>query len=248
MASRHTLIVILLLAASALPVRAQFSALPAVLHLSAESDADIAVVQVRNEGDRQLQLRMYLSDYDQAEDGTYAFQVPGAVSGSCAGRISFFPDNAVLNPGERQEIQVRIEAGAAACWSLLFIEAAPEGSGEVRVANRLGVRVVNAPASLERSGGIGAVTAAQTDSLEVELLFRNTGTAPVELRGTIEIRDLAGTPVARVAVGPLGVLPGHARRFTTLLPPLPASDYLAVPILDFGADWLAGGQALFTVR
>ena len=125
MTRRSCLIVMLLLAAGAMPARAQFSALPGVLHLGAEDDADIAVVQVRNEGERPLQLRMYLSDYDQAEDGAYVFQAPGAVSGSCAGRISFFPDNALLEPGERQEIQVRIEAGADACWSLLFIESAP---------------------------------------------------------------------------------------------------------------------------
>lgn len=248
MTRRSCLIVMLLLAAGAMPARAQFSALPGVLHLGAEDDADIAVVQVRNEGERPLQLRMYLSDYDQAEDGAYVFQAPGAVSGSCAGRISFFPDNALLEPGERQEIQVRIEAGGDACWSLLFIESAPEGSGQVRIANRIGVRVLNAPASLTRDGGLAAVTAAQTDSLEVELLFSNTGAAPVELRGTIEIRDLAGSIVASIAVGPLGVLPAHARRFSAVLPSLPPGDYLAVPILDFGADWLAGGQALFTVR
>ncbi len=104
------------------------------------------------------------------------------------------------------------------------------------------------PASLARDGGVVAVTATQADSLAIEVLFRNTGSAPLELHGTIEIRDGAGAAVASTPVGPLGVLPAHDRRFTTMLPPLPAGDYLAVPILDFGADWLAGGQALFTVR
>lgn len=248
MVSRRYVFVVLLLAAGALPANAQFSALPGVVHLGADDDADVTVVQVRNEGDRPLQLRMYLSDYDQAEDGAYTFFETGTARGTCAGRISFFPDNALLQPGERQEVQVRIEAGAGACWSLLFVESAPEGSSQVRVANRIGVRVLNAPASLTRDGGLARVTAAQSDSLEVEMLFRNTGSAPVQVRGTIEIRDLAGTTVTTAQVGPLGVLPAHDRRFMTLLPPLPAGDYLAVPVLDFGADWLAGGQALFTVR
>ncbi|MHB1169179.1 MAG: hypothetical protein ACYC28_07845 [Longimicrobiales bacterium] len=248
MVNVRSLFTTLLLAAGALPASAQFSALPGVVHLDAEAGADVTVVQVRNEGDRPLQLRMYLSDYDQSESGDYAFLQPGTSAGSCAGRISFFPDNALLEPGQRQEVQVRIEAGADACWSLLFIESAPEGSDVVRVANRIGVRVLNSPASLSRDGGVAEVTAAQADSLAVEVLFRNTGGAPVELRGTLEIRDLAGATVATAPVGPIGVLPAHARRFTAMLPPLSAGEYLAVPILDFGADWLAGGQALFTVR
>ncbi|HEU5210676.1 MAG TPA: hypothetical protein VFU06_14880 [Longimicrobiales bacterium] len=248
MVTRHVVRVILLLAGGTMPASAQFSALPGVVHLGAEGDADVAVVQVRNEGDRPLQLRVYLSDYDQAEDGSYVFHEPGTASGSCLGRISFFPDNTLLEPGQRQEIRVRVEAGAGACWSLLFIESAPEGAGQVRVANRIGVRVLNAPGSLTREGGLAEVTATQADSLHVSMLFRNTGTAPVEVHGTLEIRDVAGSTVATAHVGPLGVLPGHARRFGSVLPPLPPGDYLAVPVLEFGADWLAGGQALFTVH
>src|SRR5690606_9018176 len=123
-----------------------------------------------------------------------------------------------------------------------------EGTGQVRVANRIGVRVLNAPASLPSDGGLAEVRASQSDSVRVEMLFRNTGPAPVELHGTLEIRDLAGTAVVSAQVGPLGVLPAHARRLTTTLPALPPGDYLAVPVLDFGAEWLAAGQALLTVR
>lgn len=242
----RTSFVLVLLAAGGLPAHAQFSALPGVVHLGADAAPDGTVVQVRNEGDRVLQLRMYLSDYDQAESGEYALRAPGSGPGSCAGRLSFFPDNAVLGPGERQEVQVRVEPGAA-CWALLFVESAPEGAGQVRVANRIGVRVLNSPAALERDGVVEEVAAAQADSLAVDVLFRNTGAAAVELRGTVEIRDLAGATIATAPVGPLGVLPAHARRFRTVLPPLPAGDYLAVPILEFGADWLAGGQTLFRV-
>lgn len=242
----RTSFVLVLLAAGGLPAHAQFSALPGVVHLGADAAPDGTVVQVRNEGDRVLQLRMYLSDYDQTESGEYALQAPGSGPGSCAGRLSFFPDNAVLGPGERQEVQVRVEPGTA-CWALLFVESAAEGAGQVRVANRIGVRVLNSPAALERDGVVEEVAAAQADSLAVDVLFRNTGAAAVELRGTVEIRDLAGSTVATAPVGPLGVLPAHARRFRTVLPPLPAGDYLAVPILEFGADWLAGGQALFRV-
>src|SRR5690606_41546835 len=114
-------VVVALPAASGLPAHAQCSPLPGVVHLDADAAPDGTVVQVRNEGDRVLQRRMYLSDYDQAESGEYALQAPGSGPGSCAGRLSFFPDNAVLAPGEQQEVQVRVESGSA-CWALLFVE------------------------------------------------------------------------------------------------------------------------------
>ena len=243
----RTLFAFSLLTVAALPASAQFSALPGVVRLDASDTAQMAIVQIRNEGERSMQFRLYLGDYDQAEDGEYQFQEPGTNGNSCDGRISFFPDNTVLEPGERQEVQLRMEAGDV-CWGLLFIESAAGEEGQVRVAQRIGVRVLNVPAALARDGEVIEVNTSLTDSLDVEFRFHNTGAAPVELRGGVEIRDLEGNVVARAEVGPLGVLPAHIRRVSVRMPAvLPAGRYLAVPILDFGADYLAGGQTLFEV-
>lgn len=240
------LLMMALLAASA-PAQAQFSALPGVVRLAAGDSAQSAIVQIRNEGDKPMQFRIYLGDYDQAEDGNYEFQDYGANPRSCDGRVSFFPDNTVLGAGEEQEIQVRMEQGAT-CWALLFIESGAAGDGQVRVAQRIGVRVLNVPPGLSHEGEIGEVVAAVADSVAVDVMFRNLGEAPLELRGRVEIRDLAGAAVATVGVGPLGVLPAHTRRFHVVLPrAMQPGEYIAVPILDFGADYLAGGQALFRV-
>lgn len=238
---------LVLSAASALPASAQFSALPGVVRLEASDTAEMAIVQIRNEGERPMQFRLYLGDYDQDENGDYQFQDPGTHPSSCDGRISFFPDNTVLAPGERQEVQLRMEAGGV-CWGLLFIESAAGEDGQVRVAQRIGVRVLGVPAALPREGEIVEVNAAVGDSLDVEFVFHNTGAAPVEVRGAVEIRDLNGNVAASAEVGPLGVLPAHRRRVAVRIgQPLPAGQYLAVPILDFGADYLAGGQAIVTV-
>ena len=237
-----------MLAAAVAPVRAQFSALPGVVRLGAADTAEMAIVQIRNEGENPMQFRLYLGDYDQNENGDYQFQENGENPNSCAGRISFFPDNTVLAPGERQEVQLRMEPGAV-CWGLLFIESAAGEDGQVRVAQRIGVRVLNVPASLSRDGEIIEVNAAVNDSLDVDFVFNNTGEAPVELRGAVEIRDLNGDVVASAEVGPLGVLPAHTRRVAVRLgKKLSPGQYLAVPILDFGADYLAGGQTMLTVQ
>jgi hypothetical protein len=247
MKPKQAVLVCSLLAATALPARAQFSALPGVVRLAASDSAELAIVQIRNEGGRPMQFRLYVGDYDQNENGDYQFQESGANPSSCDGRISFFPDNTVLAPGERQEVQIRMEAGAV-CWGLLFIESAAGEDGQVRVAQRIGVRVLNVPAALPREGEIIEVTTALSDSLDVDFAFHNTGAAPVELRGAVELRDLSGAVVATTAVGPLGVLPAHVRRVAVRIPAqLAPGQYLAVPILEFGAEYLAGGQALVRV-
>ena len=232
----------------AVPVQGQFSAVPGVVRLSASATSDAAVVHVRNEGERTLQFRIYAGDYDQGENGDYAVQPFGANARSCEGKLSFFPDNTVLSPGEGQEVQVRMEGGDA-CWSLLFIEAAADEDARVRIAERIGVRVLNVPPGLAFEGEVVYVEAVHHDSLDIDVAFHNTGSAPVELHGAVEIRRLEGDVAARADIGPFGVLPEHVRRIRVLLPgDLPAGQYLAVPVLDFGGDYLAGGQVMFTVR
>lgn len=230
------------------PAQGQFSALPGVVRLSAADTAQMTLVQIRNEGETTMQFRLYMGDYDQAENGDYTFIEYGNGPASCSGRMSFFPDNVVLQPGERQEVQVRMEPGTV-CWSLLFIESSAGGEGQVQVAQRIGVRVLNVPPVLTHEGEVLEVAAEPGDSVTVDFAFKNSGTAPVELRGAIEIRDLNGAVLATAEVGPLGVLPGHIRRVNAVIGhDLTPGRYLAVPILDFGGEYLAGGQALFTVQ
>jgi hypothetical protein len=230
---------------------AQFSASPAVVRLSTDDAAEVALVRVRNESAAVMQFRIYLGDYDQNEAGDFHFTEYGAGRGSCAGRLAVYPDAMLLEPGAAQDVRLRLDTGTLACWALLFVESSATAAGQVRVAHRIGVRVVHAPRALEPDGEVTAVDIAfAADSLDVNVGFANVGPVPVEVKGVLEVRSLQdGRVVRSVAVGPLGVLPDSRRRIPVRLAnDLAAGRYLVVPILDLGAAFLAGGQAELTVR
>jgi hypothetical protein len=231
------------------PAHAQFSAAPAIVRLGASADAELAVVRVRNEGAVPSQFRLYLSDYDQNESGDFRFAEYGSGRGTCGDRLSAYPEAAYLEPGATQEIRVRLAAGATACWGVLFVESSHAGTGPVRVAQRIGVRIVDS----RRAGTNGEVedvsVLARPDSLEVDVVFANLGLTPAELRGSLEIRSLQTGELVRTAgIGPLGVLPGSRRRIPLRVENgLPPGRYVVVPVIDFGADFLAGGQTQLVI-
>jgi hypothetical protein len=238
-------------AATTAPAAAQVSATPAIVRLTGTDSEQVALIQVRNEGSRQAELRFYLGDFDQANGGDYRFLPYGSTPHSCGDRLSLVPDGAALLPGERQEIQIRLGPADDVCWAMVFVESAPQGTGAVRVAERIGIRVMQVPDRARRDAEVDGVEvrfAPRGDSLAVIAGVRNTGDAPLEIRGRIEIRDAGGTILHTAPFGPMGVLPGAVRRVTVKLPAgLEAGQYLAVPIVDFGGDFLAGDQAVFTV-
>jgi hypothetical protein len=109
---------------------------------------------------------------------------------------------------------------------------------------------VNARVSAEGEIGRTEVVEDSASGLPLAVVdFRNLGQGPVRPEGEIEIRTLSGEVVGVVAVPPFSVLPGRLRR--TVVPievELAPGTYLAIPILDFGGAYLAGGQATFEVR
>ena len=48
----------------------------------------LTLVQIRNEGEATMQFRLYMGDYDQAENGDYTFIEYGNGPASCSGRAT----------------------------------------------------------------------------------------------------------------------------------------------------------------
>ncbi len=229
---------------------ARIAAVPVMVRLTVADSGQAAQVEVVNEGATQAQLRFYLGDFEQAEDGSFAFLPFGKGSHSCGAHLTTFPDGAVLLGGERQQVQVRLGGGAGVCWSILFVEVQPQGRGPIKVVQRIGVKIQNSPPGTTRQGEVSSVTARRVrrDSLSVHTVFANTGAAPLEIAGRVEVRDYSGKVVAQSEFGPLGSLPGRPRAFDTdIAARLPRGDYVVVPIVDFGGDYIAGGQTTLKV-
>jgi hypothetical protein len=237
---------------AALPVlaTAQFSAQPAIITLTRADSAEVAVVTVRNEGKTEQQFRFFMADFEQTADGGHGFDKFGKNPHTCAGRVDVFPAGAALLPGERQDIRVRMQPGTAVCWGVLMVEQqASDRSRGIKPNQQIAVKVYGVPATSSRSGDISVVAAtADTAGVHVSFDFRNTGEAPIRPQGTVEIRDLAGEAVATVVVDAFSVLPAHYRHMLIdVKGALKAGRYVAVPILDFGTDYLVGGQGPFQV-
>lgn len=224
------------------------AAVPAIVTLGAVPTAE---VQIRNEGTVPAQLRLYLGDFEQDVNGGYSFIPFGKGGHSCGSALSYFPNAAALLPGERQQIQVRLAPGAGVCWGLLFVESLPQGRGPVKIVQRIGIKLLNVPPGATSAGEVGTVDVRRLrgDTLRVKAIFQNTGQAPLQLKGRVEIRDFTGKVFLQGEFGPFGSLPGRGRTVeVTIAGRLAPGDYVAVPIVDFGGDYLAGGQGVFHVK
>lgn len=244
---RPLVLSVLLLGMSTGGAAAQFSVQPVIIEMSGPQGST-ATIAIRNEGTQELQMRLYTGDFDQDIGGGHTFAEPGTLPSSCGGSIEVFPEAVLVPPGETREARLSMSDVDRTCWSIVFVEStAPNQTGMV-VAQRIGVKVYGIDSAASRDGEIEAVTVEEGPELVLGLTFRNLGTRPTRPEGEVEIRSVEGEVVAVVPVEPFSVLPGHDRRVRIPLSvELGPGLYLAVPILDFGADFLVGGQATFEV-
>jgi hypothetical protein len=234
------------------PAVAQFAVSPVIVQVPASNEAADAMIRIDNEGDTPMQFRVYVMDFDQSFDGDHAFAEPLSSSRSCAGRLQLAPGSLVVPPGERGLVQVRLQpdAGAPTCWSMVFVETPSTNGNGVRINQRIGVKLYGLGEGAEPDGSLTEADAvAVEDSVDVRFVFSNSGEWPVRPEGGVEVRDLSGSVVAAIPVPSFSVLPKRERQVRVSVPlgDLPTGRYLAVPILDFGAEYLAGAQLDFRV-
>jgi hypothetical protein len=233
------------------PAAAQFSAQPVIVELNAGPGGTTSTFAVRNESDEPVQLRIYAGDYDQTETGEYQFMDAGDHPRSCASRLRIYPDNLTLPARGTGEVRLTMEPGAATCWSLVFAESVSRSPAGIRIAQRIGVRVYGVGPQVRREGEIVEVRT-ELDGAGgrvVQVGFSNTGSGPVRPEGELEVRSASGTVVGVVPIAPFTVLP---ERISIVRVPLDlvldAGTYVLVPILDFGGEYLAGGQGMLEVE
>jgi len=229
--------------------RAQFSVQPVILGLAATDSAAAGTVLVTNDSKEPIQFRFRMGDFDQTPSGDHVFQALGANAHTCKGRVDVYPEQATLLAGERQQLRVRMLPGRGTCWGVLFVEQRARNTAGLMVSQQIAVKVYGTRPELDVKGGIKTVKATlDTAGVNVAFDFKNDGDGPVRPSGTIEIRTTSGDVVASGSVDAFSVLPGHSRVVTVAMAcKLKPGRYVAVPVMDFGADYLAGGQATFAV-
>ena len=228
---------------------AQFAVYPVSLELEATGRVAARSVTVENQGSETLEVRIYPSDYDRAPSGDHRYVRFGEHERSCSGRLETFPDQLALGPGERGEIRIRMQPGSAVCWGIVFVEKRTVAPTGLTMAQRIGVKVLAEPDGLPREGRVLGVAADTTSEPAALVAFENQGQAVLDITGEVEVRDMTGEVVGVAEAEPFQVLPGRQRRVRVPLDgvALGPGRYVLVAILDLGAEYLAGGQALLEV-
>lgn len=240
---------LIMLLACSVTAHAQISASPVIVTLVGEqvSAHGEDLVRVTNEGSRPLNIELRLADFTQREDLSHEFFGFGTHQRSCENRLSISPRAMVLAAGETRAVQLRMQGGPVACWAVLLVEPQPEAAERISVRGQIGVKIYGVPRT---DGGEGRIASAEVldGTTRLRIRFENTGELPLRPQGTVEVRTFDGEVVAEVAIPPFSALPEQGRVLEIDLPIRGPGDYVAVPMLDFGAAYLSAAQAVFSIH
>ena len=240
-----------LLVGAPLTARAQYSVDPVIVHFSSSDSVRASATRIKNDGSQPLDVRLYVSDFEQDELGAHTFLPAGEGSRSCESGLRVTPDAITVPPGESRYVNISFDPwqGEDTCWSMVFAETLARVATGMRVRQRIGVKVYGLALDGKPAGEITIAEIAPGEGgPELVFEFENPGAWPVRPVGVVEIRDYQGRVLRSIDVPPFSVLPGQFRRVSVPVGEgLVAGDYLAVPVLDFGADYLAGAQVAFSV-
>lgn len=231
------------------PATAQISVSPVIMQMPVEIQAATRAISVTNSGVAPVSVRFYAGDFEQEQRGENLFAALGDFPHSCKSRIRVYPDGASILPGETQSVRVDMEAGAESCWSAVFVETTGVTTQGTLVRQRIAVKVYGVRPDARVEGEVTAVAIKRGDAGQsLDVTFRNQGDAPLRPEGELEIRSFTGEVVATVNIEAFSVLPGRERIIEIAMPAVArAGEYVAVPVLDFGGAYLAGGQVAFQV-
>ena len=178
------------------------------------------------------------------------------VNHSCIDWITLSHTRFTLQPDESQEVQVEVATPlhfSGAYWATIFVESQPRVSSTegIQIASiyRTAIKVfVTAPGTQHLAGEVTKVAVINTEELEIQFSFANTGNVSLAPAGTIEIIDRSGEVVLSLPIETFYVLPGSYAITTVNSDPLAVGIYQVRVMIDYGGDSLAGGVRAFRVK
>lgn len=229
------------------------------------------VIPVRNEQQRVQQVRVVVNDWQRDSLGRNEFLPLGTHPGSCRERVKVFPMTFQIAPGGVEYVRVTYESPSdlAGCWSIVLFESVqpPPARNEqqgsfLSIEIRTGVKIYVHAANAVRAGEIAfadvveawvkkeTAPGAPRDSAkawQADVRFKNSGTAHLKLKTTVEIRDVDGRLLHKVSAPEAYLTPDAVRDLRLTLPAMVRGDYVAIVMVDFGGDEITAAQVEFTV-
>lgn len=220
-----------------------------VIHQGIPGETINATVRISNPAPTDLNLRLYLSDWTFDPIGQFTFVDANTLERSASEWVTLPTATLHLGPHETvqlsYEVAVPEDAAPGTHWTVIFAEGEPSDPVPGQAATSISVRVghivyVNLP-ELESSGAITGMfstpPASPTDAYTVIAQYANTGNVGQGVEGTFTLRDELGDAVIEAQVPRSVVLPGAERAFQiNVLGPLPAGNYTALVVLNYGDD------------
>jgi hypothetical protein len=207
------------------------------------------VIPVRNELGRAQQVRLQLGDWQRDSLGSNVFAPHGTTPGSCGERIQIFPTTFQVAAVVFVETVNPPRAVTAEQGSFLTVE--------LRTGVKIYVHAPNATMSGEvESAEMGSfrrrtdARGGSADTVQVResvVRFANTGTEHLRVKTTLEIRDAEARLIRQVAGKEYYMTPGAVVNMHHVIPTLPAGQYIAIVLLDFGGDEISAAQIDFRI-
>lgn len=233
------------------------------LHVALRSGATnlTQTFQAANTAGTTANATISLQDWDRSERGENRYYPLGTLPGSCGSHVKVFPSVLLLEARSAQTVRVTVDSADAiprGCYTILFVETPPRTHGpnasgiaySVRYGIKLYVERETPPVgevtavSIDRRAG---ERAASDNGRQLTVAFRNSGSRQTMTRGSVEVRRLDDSVVAKIDVPEFPTLPGATRRLAIPLPALPTGRYVLLALLDYGGQEIAAGQVSLEV-
>jgi len=244
---------------------------PIVIEINlAPGEMHTEILEIGNLSDKDVGIRISAHDLTMDETGSFAILEPGTSSSSLTDWVSLPMEDLVVKGGETKHFSISIvrpeeDASNQAHWGCLVVETADiigtmESEGmSLGIKMRFVVGILqNDPALVtEKKGSVTAMNAEVVEPEEegartvvVSATFANNCPNILKAHVSFEVRDMTGATIATDRIqGGRTVLPGYRKPFTVWFPAdtwIPGQ-YIALAIIDYGGETLAGGQWVFEI-
>ncbi len=225
------------------------------------------VLTVRNSGDIDEELIIYIKDIQYDADGNGKELEPGNIDRGLAKWTDIFPERLTVKAGENKQVRFTIsipeEIDSGSYWANMYEESVNnptlmsknnrEGR-EVSIFSNIRYKInLNATVTGDyiKSGEITNIEVIPNEIdtlLVIHTTFENIGDVILRCNGRIEIRDEMGETVETLSLGDFKTYPQCIRVLKKIVPSsLMPGEYSALAVIDYGGDYLIAGEAFFEV-
>jgi hypothetical protein len=233
------------------PIRMELAGNPGGSHADA--------IEVHNEGDEPVRIRIVMNDWYLSETGTPIFQKAGTQDHSCAAWLKINPVDFLLQPGEKKVVRYSVSIppdtvpggywGAFVFQTLPIVKPGQKADAVSLKGNIASIIYVTAGNPPVKGDIIDMNFETKENGATISTRLQNTGTVPFRIKGELKITDAEGNTVASYDFTDAPVLAGFTRTFSQRIEePLSPGDYTALATIDLGTGDLLAGELPFSVK